>query len=241
MSTATVNATLDAAADDVLAAPISTRARGRPSRGAGRLRGLLLRGSRQLHRPVRQPDGRRSGRERDHRLPVRAQTLPGGRAGRPHSRGRRVRRREHARLGPGVHPPRRQRLPAPVPRGDGGGHPPGLRMVGRADPVAPARTPRPPGGRVVPLPRVGAQRHEPKPAGRSARSSWPGSARPGPSWSTGRPPRRSRGAGCPNAPAGSRRRRSSSPAAVPGLNPKRCGRFTASINADPFIREIHTL
>src|SRR5208282_3814782 len=75
----------------------------------------------------------------------------------------------------------------------------------------------------------------------SGESSWPGSARPGPSWSTRRPPRRSRGAGCPNALAGSRRRRSSSPAAVPGLNPKRCGRFTASINADPFISEIHIL
>src|SRR5271166_5287818 len=41
-----------------------------------------------------------------------------------------------------------------------GVHPPGLRMVGCADPVAPARSPRPPGGRVVPLPRMGAQRHE---------------------------------------------------------------------------------
>ena len=163
MSTATVKqgATLDAAAADVLDAPITVPEHedDRPV-AAGRLRGLLLRGSRQLHRPVRQPDGRRSGREREHRLPVRAPTLPGGRAGRPHPRGRRVRRRGHPRLGPGVHPPRRQRLPAPVPRGDGGGHPPGLRMVGRADPVAPARTPRPPGGRVVPLPRMGAQRHE---------------------------------------------------------------------------------
>ena len=46
------------------------------------------------------------------------------------------------------------------PAGTEGVHPPGLRMVGRADPVAPARSPRPPGGRVVPLPRMGAQRHE---------------------------------------------------------------------------------